>query len=314
MKAAVITDFNQPPVIGEIADLILQPGEQRVSPRATAISQLVRAKASGLHYSSGTALPMVPGVDGVGLLENGDRVFFVFPRDGSMAEQAAVRSALCVPIPDDLDDISAAALANPGMSSIAALQYRASFNVGETVLINGAAGASGRLAIQIARYLGASTIIATARNPDDANALLALGADQFISLNQSAEQLTATFRDLLETSPVDIVLDYLWGIPAACLLKAIPALPDKPLRYVNIGSMAGADLPFDAGTLRSKNLVLMGSGIGSVATGNLIKSISQVFEWAQPAGLKINTKAMTLDQVTQAWQYTGSERLVLTIG
>ena len=134
MKAAVITDFNQPPVIGEIADLILQPGEQRVFPRATAISQLVRAKASGLHYSSGTALPMVPGVDGVGLLENGDRVFFVFPRDGSMAEQAAVRSALCVPIPDDLDDISAAALANPGMSSIAALQYRASFNVGETVL------------------------------------------------------------------------------------------------------------------------------------------------------------------------------------
>jgi NADPH:quinone reductase-like Zn-dependent oxidoreductase len=313
MKAAIVHDFNQPPVLGDISVSRPGEGELLVYPSAASISQLVRAKASGRHYSSGKQLPQVPGVDGVGRLEDGRRVFFAFPRQGSMAEQAIVPAAVCVPLPDQLDDITAAALANPGMSSVAALRYRAAFQSGDCVLINGAAGASGRLAITIARFMGASRIVATARNPAEEQSLLALGADEFICLNQTAEALTANFRESLHNHPTDIVLDYLWGQPAACLLDAIPVTPLRSVRFVNIGSLAGADVPLNASTLRGKNLQLLGSGIGSVADANLIQSIRQVLEWAIPAKLQIATKTMPLEQVTAAWAYEGPERLVLTM-
>ena len=96
------------------------------------------------------------------------RVYFVLPRApyGSMAEQAVVPSAHCVPLPDELDDVTAAAIANPGMSSWAAYTERARLKAGETVLVNGATGTAGRLAVQIAKYLGARKVIATGRNAE----------------------------------------------------------------------------------------------------------------------------------------------------
>ena len=131
------------------------------------------------------------GADGVGQLEDGTRVYFAFPRApvGAMAERVAVRGDLTIPLPANLDDITAAALANPGMSSWAALTERCDFRPGESVLINGATGASGRLAVQIARHLGAGRIVATGRRAQMASALTALGADAFIPLEQPREDL-----------------------------------------------------------------------------------------------------------------------------
>jgi len=223
MKAAIVHAFDQPPRYGEIAAPQAAPGEVLVRVRAAALSQLVRAQASGKHYSSGKTLPLVPGADGVGLLEDGTRVYFAFPRGpiGAMAETVAVDARNCVAIPDGIDDITAAAIANPGMSSWAALQERAHFKAGERVLINGAAGTSGRLAIQVAKHLGASRVVATARNPAVEAELRALGADDFIRLDQPAEQLTAAFREEIQGRGIDVVLDYLWGQPAACILDAL---------------------------------------------------------------------------------------------
>ncbi|WP_430460369.1 quinone oxidoreductase family protein [Thalassolituus sp. LLYu03] len=314
MLAALVTDFNQPPAVGEFAAPAALAGEILLRPTAAALSQLVRAKASGRHYSSDQTLPAVPGVDGVGITPDGERVFFAFPRsNGSMAQQVAVARGLCVPVPDELDDIAAAALGNPAMSSVAALRYRAGFQPGDNVLINGAAGTSGRLAIQLARHMGAGHIIATARSAAVESELRALGADAFVNLNQSETELTAAFAEALTRYQVDIVLDYLWGAPAACLLNAIPKTP-KPLRFVNIGSLAGADIALNAGILRSKNLMLSGSGLGSVSNAQLMQAIADVMQWAVPAGLSIATRAMPLSEVTQAWHYQGPERLVLTIG
>ncbi|MGH8466375.1 MAG: quinone oxidoreductase family protein, partial [Pseudomonas sp.] len=192
MKAAIVHDFDQPPRYGELDAPQALPGEVLVRVRAAALSQLVRAQASGKHYSSGKTLPLVPGADGVGLLADGSRVYFAFPRApiGAMAEVVAVDARNVVAVPDGIDDITAAAIANPGMSSWAALQERAHFKPGERVLINGAAGTSGRLAIQVAKHLGASRVVATARNPAVEAELRALGADDFIRLDQPAEQLT----------------------------------------------------------------------------------------------------------------------------
>ncbi|MFI8482845.1 zinc-binding alcohol dehydrogenase family protein [Pseudomonas sp. NPDC078700] len=319
IKAAIVHAFERPPQYGEIAAPVAQTQEVLVRVKAAALSQLVRAQASGKHYSSGKVTPMVPGADGVGLLEDGTRVYFAFPRGpvGAMAETVAVKADQCVALPDSVDDVTAAAIANPGMSSWAALQERAHFKAGESVLINGAAGVSGRLAIQVARHLGASRIIATARNPSVEAELRDLGADQFICLGQSSESLTAAFREAIQNGGVDVVLDYLWGPPAECFINAAVGYGSGEaaprIRFVNIGALAGATLAMTTGPLRSSGLELMGSGLGSISNADLVKVVGQLLHAIGPAGLKVEACAVPLDQVEEAWSRTSAERIVFTL-
>jgi NADPH:quinone reductase-like Zn-dependent oxidoreductase len=317
MKAAVVEAFDRPPRYGDFEAPIAQADEVIVLTRATALSQLVRAQASGKHYSSGTP-PMVPGADGVGVLENGKRVYFAFPRGpvGAMAERVAVKAANIVELPDDIDDITAAAIANPGMSSWASLTERVGFQRGETVLINGANGASGRLAIQIAKHLGASRVIATGRNPACAAELSALGADDFIVLQQDATALTARFREEIARS-VDVVLDYLWGPSAEAFLNAATGHGSSEaaprIRFVNIGSLGGAAIPVNAGALRSSGLELCGSGLGSLSHSALVRSIDSLMQSVKSANLNIDALARPLVDVERAWLEENSARLVFTL-
>ena len=318
MKAAIVHAFDQFPKYGDIAAPVAQDGEVLVSTRAAALSQLVRAQASGKHYSSGKTLPMVPGADGVGLLADGRRVYFAFPRGpiGAMAETVAVKAVQCCEVPATVDDVTAAAIANPGMSSWAALTHRAHLRRGESVLVLGAAGASGRLAIQVARHLGAGRIVATARNRTVEAELRALGADEFIALDQDADALTAAFREQIHAPGVDVVLDYLWGMPAESFLSAASGHGSgeaaRRIRFVNIGSMAGLSIPLAAGPLRSSGLELMGSGLGSVSHADLVKVIGELLKAIGPAKLKVDAVAMPMSGVEAAWAGKSAQRIVLT--
>jgi NADPH:quinone reductase-like Zn-dependent oxidoreductase len=318
MKAAIIHDFNLTPTYGDIDTPIAEPGESLIQVTAAALSQLVKAQAAGKHYSSSKVLPCVPGVDGVGLL-NGKRVYFAFPRTiyGAMAQYCPVPSVNCVEIPDEVDDITAAAIANPGMSSWAALLDRAKFVAGETVLINGAAGTSGRLAIQIARHLGAGKIIATARNAASVAPLAALGADVLIPLDMPTDELTATFHDAIHHHRINIVLDYLWGPSAECFLHAASGHSSREaeprIRYVQIGSISGHVINFPGGVLRSSGLELTGSGLGSVSNVGLVTAIGEVLQAVHRAGLTIDTITEPLSNVESAWNRACNERLVFTL-
>ena len=192
MKAAVVFDLAEGPVWADFIEPQPAPGQTLIDIRAAAMSHVVKARASGSHYSFDGNLPFVPGIDGVGTLPNGQRVYFAFPTApfGSMAQRAPVALQNCLPVPDALDDVSAAAMANPGMSAWASLVTRAQLQAGETVLINGATGSAGQLAVQIARYLGTKKIIATGRN---AQALAALDADVCIQLNADDKTVTEQF-------------------------------------------------------------------------------------------------------------------------
>jgi NADPH:quinone reductase-like Zn-dependent oxidoreductase len=317
MKAAVIESFPNPPVYRDFPEPIAQADEVIVNVRAAALSQLVRMQAAGRHYTSGTP-PFVPGVDGVGLLPDGKRVYFAFPPApvGAMAGRVAVKSAYTVVLPESVDDITAAAIANPGMSSWAALTERAAFQRGEAVLINGANGASGRLAIQIAKHLGASRIVVTGRNPASAAELLALGADVFVTLTQSTESLVSSFREEI-ASGVDVVLDYLWGPPAEAFLAAATGHASgaaaRRIRFVNIGSLGGTSIAVPAAALRSSGLEMLGSGLGSVSNLALIRSIAALMQAIEPARLRIEADAVPLRDVTDARQNDGSARIVFTV-
>jgi NADPH:quinone reductase-like Zn-dependent oxidoreductase len=181
MNAAVVEAFDRPPRYAEFADPVPSDGELLVTVTAAALHQIVRALAAGTHYGSTAQLPFVPGVDGVGRLPDGTRVYFGRTQDryGTFAERSITLPFLTLPLPDSLDDATAAAMMNPGMSSWVALTARARFVPGESVLILGATGTSGHLAVQIARRLGATRVIAAGRNPEALAEAASLGAHSF---------------------------------------------------------------------------------------------------------------------------------------
>jgi NADPH:quinone reductase-like Zn-dependent oxidoreductase len=317
MKAAVVLGAGQAPVYGDFAEPLIAQGENRISVTAAALTQLARGRASGSHYSSSGRYPFVVGVDGVGRLDDGRRVYFVLPKapHGAMAERTVVSAARCLLLPDDIDDATAAAIANPGMSSWAAFTERARLKAGETVLVNGATGASGRLAVQIAKYLGAKKVIATGRNLAALGEVAALGADVTIPLVQGEEALEDRLKQEF-TEGVDVVIDYLWGKSAERLLiaGAKAGAEATPIRFVQVGSIGGADIALPGAVLRSSAIELMGSGIGSVSLDRLINAIGEVFRATIPGGFKIAIKPVPLADVEKEWSRDDSAaRTVFTV-
>jgi NADPH:quinone reductase-like Zn-dependent oxidoreductase len=317
MKAAVVLGAGQTPAYGDFGEPHPAANEVRIAVSAAAISPLVKSRASGKHYSSHGRYPFVVGIDGVGRLEDGTRVYFVLPHapHGSMAQRTVVASAQCVALPDALDDVTAAAIANPGMSSWAAYTERAKLKAGETVLVNGATGAAGRLAVQIARHLGAKKVIATGRNADSLASVAALGADVTIPLAADEAALEARFKEQFAQG-VDVVVDYLWGRSAELLLAAgaKAGVEAVPIRFVQIGSASGADITLPGAALRSSAIELMGSGIGSVSLERLVRSVAGVLQATVPGGFKVATRAVPLPEVESAWSSDdGTRRTVLTL-
>ncbi|MGV2122106.1 quinone oxidoreductase family protein [Agrobacterium vitis] len=316
MKAAVVYGAKQTPLYGDFEEPVAQTGETLVTVSAAALSHLVKSRASGTHYSSSGSFPFITGIDGVGRRENGERVYFALPKApfGSMAERTVVASVQCLAVPDDLDDITAAAIVNPGMSSWMAYRERAKLIAGETVLIAGATGIAGRLAVQIAKHLGAKKVIATGRNPQALQSLSALGADVTISLLQDVEALAASFKAQFADG-VNVVLDYLWGQSAELLLDAAAKANAVPLRFVQVGAVSGGQISLPAAVLRSSAIELMGSGIGSVPRNRMIQTIGELLQAARPAGLKIATAPVALSKVQEIWDTDDSTvRTVLTTG
>ncbi|WJS85418.1 zinc-binding alcohol dehydrogenase family protein [Paracoccus sp. TOH] len=309
MRAAIVSMARRLPALGELSAPVASAGEKLIQVNAAAISHVVKARASGEHYSTDEQFPFVVGIDGVGRLEDGGRVYFALPRPpfGSMADYTVADARLCVPVPDDLDDFTAAAIANPGMSCWVALTERAQLKPGETVLINGATGTSGRLAIQIAKLLGAGRIIATGRNVKALGEAKSLGADVTIQLGEDAEQLEHRFMHEFAQG-VDIVIDYLWGHSAECLLiAAAKAGRDAvPMRFVQVGSVSASDITLPSSVLRASAIELMGSGHGSVPVPRLVEITGEVLRATVPSNLTVAFKPVPFADFDQAWPLDNS--------
>ncbi|MCS2147699.1 quinone oxidoreductase family protein [Scandinavium manionii] len=307
MKAAVVFDPTSGPVYSDFALPVAGEKQQLIKISASAISHVVKSRASGKHYSFDGTLPFIAGIDGTGVTPDGQRVYFVFPPTpwGSMAQFAPVDIAHCLPLPDGLDDATAAAMANPGMSAWAALVNRAGFKAGETVLINGATGSAGQLAVQIARYLGAKKIIATGRN---AQVLASLNADATILLTEDETILAQTLATHA-SAQIDVVVDYLWGDSAEQLLTALakhtPGV--TPVRYVQVGSLAGQEITLPSAVLRSSPIQLMGSGIGSLSLPQLVHATGEMLQAAVTGKFTIAHKTVPLADVAQAWPQDNSQ-------
>jgi NADPH:quinone reductase-like Zn-dependent oxidoreductase len=310
MNAAVVNDFKQPPRYSTFPDPVPGDGEKLVTVAAAGLHQIVKSLANGTHYGSTGELPFIPGVDGVGRLEDGGRVYFGGARSpyGTFAERALAPSWMSIDLPEGLDDVTAAGIANPGMSSWVALVGRAKFVAGESVLILGATGVAGQLAVQIAKRLGARRVIAAGRNPKALEQLQALGADAIVSLEQEHDALVAAFRQDVAQGPIDVVLDYLWGAPAEALLAALShkglAKATPRLRYVQIGALAAPAISLQAATLRSSAIELLGSGFGSASLDQIVKAVAEFFKMAATQPFHFQAKAVALKNVESVWNTT----------
>ncbi len=305
MNAAVVSAFNAPPRYTSFADPVAGDGEQLVTITAAGLHPIVKALANGTHYGSTGELPFIPGVDGVGRLADGSRVFFGVSRSpfGTFAERGPAPNWMCFPVPDELADATAAGIANPGMSSWVALT-RGKFVAGESVLILGATGVAGQLAVQIAKRLGARRVAAAGRNPEVLKKLTGLGADAAISLDQEHTALVSAFRGEYEAG-VDLVLDYLWGQPAEALLEAVAQKglnkTAARVRYVQIGNSAGPTINLAAATLRSSGLELLGSGFGSASLEQIRAAIGEFFKVAARQPFQFEVKTAPLSQIEALW-------------
>jgi len=307
MNAAVVDDFSKPPRYSTFPDPVAGEGEKLVTVAAAGLHQIVKALANGSHYGSTGELPFIPGVDGVGRLEDGKRVFFGGSRSpyGTFAERALAPGWMSIELPEELDDVTAAGIANPGMSSWVALEHRARFVAGESVLVLGATGVAGRLAVQIAKRLGARRVVAAGRNPKTLEQLRDLGADSILSLEQEHDALIAGLRQEVSQDPVDVVLDYLWGAPAEALLAALShkglSRSTPRLRYVQIGSTAGPAISLPAATLRSSAIELLGSGFGSASLDQIVRAVGDFFRMAAKQPFHFEAKAVPLKDVESVW-------------
>ena len=320
MHAAVIQSFDAPPRYAIFEDPVAGEGEELVEVSAVGLHPIVRALANGSHYGASSQLPVIAGVDGVGRLADGSRMYFgmLRPPFGTFAERSITMRALCLPIPDEIDDATAAAMPNPGMSSWAALNIRARFAAGDSILILGATGVAGRLAVQIAKRLGARRVVAAGRNPQALEELPSLGADAVISLDQEREALVSAFRAEWMKDKIDVVLDYLWGTPAERVLEAISqkglAHAAARIRYIQVGNSAGPEITLRAETLRSSGLELIGSGFGSASLEEIFRSAAEFLKEAARRPFDFTIRTAPLREVESLWNTRESgERLVFTM-
>jgi NADPH2:quinone reductase len=200
------------------------------------------------------------------------------------------------------------------MSSWAALTQRIQFTAGESILILGATGSAGHLAVQIAKRLGARRIVAVGRNPQALEETKSLGADSTISLNQDRDALVSAFRDELAKHKTGVILDYVWGAPAEALLAAVTqkGLDHESwrIRYIQIGSIAAPTISLPAATLRSSGLEIVGSGFGSVPMQKIFQSLAAILKEAARQPFQIKLTTAPLSKVEKLWNSTEDARLV----
>jgi NADPH:quinone reductase-like Zn-dependent oxidoreductase len=322
MGAAVLHTLGGIPGYEQFPAPAACDGEVLVRVTAAALKPVDRLMASGGHYASYGQLPAVCGSDGAGRLEDGSRVFFFNTRRpyGGMAEQTVVPQGRWFAVPDEVDDVTAAAASSPGMAAWKAVLWRGGLQAGQTVLVLGATGNSGRVAVQMAKRAGAAKVVAAGRDPEGLARLRELGADAVIQLDQPVADLAAAFAAESRPAGYDLVADYVWGRPAEALFRSLTQpdlIPDRPVGrtlYVQVGQGAGEMIGLSANALRSVNLEIVGSGSGAIPSGAAVQAAYQQLMAAVASGeILIETERLPLSEVAQGWQRPASGRRLVFV-
>ena len=318
MRAATVTAHGAPPEVLDRPDPVPGEGEVLVGVTAAAITPLDLLCASGTSYFGAPALPYVPGVQGVGLVRDGPgglagrRVWFASPAgtapgDGGMAELAVAAEGSVVPVEADVPDTVVAALGLSAVAGWEVLAGRAGLAAGDSVLVLGAGGVVGQVAVQAARLLGARRVVAAARSDRAREVAAAAGADVVVPLADGDEASDLAQRFLEAAGgPVDVVVDPLAGVPGTA---GLGALADGG-RLVNLGSSAGPALSVDSALVRSRSAAVLGYTNAALPPQRRAEVLRNVIDHAAAGRLHVEHEVLPLEDVARGWSATadGSAR------
>jgi len=305
MHAAVVTSFDEPPHYQEF-DVPAPAGAEQivVDVLAVGLHPRVRSGARGRHYTSSGTLPMIPGIDGVGRRDDDQRIYFMAADDvlGTMAERALVDVRRSLELPDGADAARVAAAMNPAMSSWVALRRRVPLQAGQNVLVLGATGNAGTMAVQVAKRLGAGRVTGAGRDPVRLAALASIGADAVVALTNDPDATATALADA--AADVDIVIDYLWGEPAQrAIMALLMARSDRSraLDWIQIGAVAGPTIELPSVALRSANLRVQGTGQGAVSAGAYLAELPSLIGEIDAGTLGVRPNCVPLADVERVW-------------
>ncbi|MBV9060162.1 MAG: zinc-binding alcohol dehydrogenase family protein [Pseudonocardiales bacterium] len=299
MKAAVLVEVGAPPRFGDFAEP--EPGEGQivVEVAAAGVHHVDLAYASGSFYLGRPVVPCVVGSDGVGRTAEGRRVFFDAPVApyGSWAQRALVSAASLVDVADGVENVTAAALGNTGLVAWLALSWRARLQPGESVLVLGATGAVGSIAVQAAKAQGASHVIAADRNPERLQRARQHGADAIVVLAGGTD-LAAALREAAGPRGIDVIIDPLWGEPALAAMHV--AAPGA--RHVQIGNSAAATVDLPATVVRSAGLQILGFALFHSPVEVRREAYRSLTDHAARGEISIDVIQLPLAEVASAWE------------
>lgn len=323
MKAAVIAAAGEAPVLGDFPEPEVSEGRELVELVAAGIHPVVRSLASGAHYGSAGVWPSVPGVDAVARTADGELVYTGYPKApfGTLAERMSVPARMRIDLPEGADPVQVAGGLNPGLASWMPLVARADDGPLGCVLVVGATGVAGQLAVQNALALGVEHVVAVGRSPErlallerDGVSTVALTGDQATDAAAVSAALAGT--GLAGAFP-SIVLDFVWGAPAEAVFEALGRTgldeDEADIRYVEIGAMAGARAAVPAALLRSRRIRIVGSGAGSGSVADIMAQLPGYLRLIADGTLTVPTRSFPLSRVSEAWATAaeGGDRVVV---
>lgn len=312
IRAAIVDAPGSQPRLGSVSLGPRTPGTTLVAVVAAPVNPLDLLIASGTFHSARHESPYVPGSECVGVVLDSDRHVsgsLVYGEchaspttPGAFAAKVLIPDDDLLPLPAGLDPVLAAAVGNSGVAAYLPLVTVAELRPGETVLVLGATGAVGQLAVQMAHRRGAGRVVGVARDRVALERLLALGADAIVDLRADEDVEHLATRLQAAAGPVDVVLDGLFGAPLEAALRACA----PRARVVNIGNLAGMTAQVPAGLLRGKQLSL--TGFAGLHTPLRAKSAALTWLWTAVARgeLRIEVERFTLEELPAAWRAQGS--------
>lgn len=307
MRAALVTELGRPPEPGEAPDPVRGEGEALVEVLAVPLNPIDVNVGAGRFYGGHPDLPFVPGCEGVGRVVEGESLApgtlvwahgagMGVRRDGALASLLAVAEDVVVPLPDDVDPALAGALGIAGIAGWLPVAFRAPVREGETVLVLGATGTVGLVALQGARLLGAGRVVAAGRRPEALERARRLGADAVVSLE--VDDLAGAFREACGGDGPSYVVDPLWGAPVVAAARASA----QSARIVNIGQSAGPEAPLLSADVRGKQLNVLGFSNFGTPREVMNREYLRLLEHARAGELEVEIETFPFERVAEAWR------------
>lgn len=309
MRAAVLIDKDIP-AYHEFREPVPVDGQRLVTVTAAGINpiDLFLAKT---HTAQPGFDRIVPGREGVGLVE-GKRVYFASAPGafGSMAEKSLAADHRMIDVPDAISDADALSMGIAGLTAWLSLSHSAGLKPGEHVLILGASGAVGMLAVQAARLMGAGRIIAAARSERGLEDARRSGADETVLLADGMD-VQAAFRSA-SAGRIDVILDPIWGPVAIAALQAATA----GVRMVQIGNSAGAETPFNPAFMRMGEKEILGFSSSAVSASDRAEVFGRLCRYRLSGEMGIDVETVPLRHVADGFRRQAGfpyKKLVLEI-